>query len=117
MLDRSLIGSARQGVKRLRTAGGNCFVELDDRFVLEGALAGEFHASGLFTGSATADGVMRAGTVEAVFNGVFRDSQAEGKLVLRVGTGGLASLHGVLVLTGTPGVGGTYSGTIKLGSA
>lgn len=118
---------------RITTAGGNCFVELDDRFVLAGTLAGtldldfrlafhgpclaaqgEFHAAGKFTGTATTGGVARTGTAEAVFNGVFTGPQAEGKLVLQRGDGGLAGLHGVLVLTGTPGVGGTYSGSVHV---
>ncbi|MGH3032011.1 MAG: hypothetical protein ACRDNE_14850 [Gaiellaceae bacterium] len=118
---------------RVTTAGRNCFVELDDRFVLAGTLAGtldldfrlvfhgpcfasrgEFHAKGTFTGTATTGGVARTGTVQAVFNGVFAGPEAEGKLVLRQGDGGLTGLHGVLVLTGTPGVGGTYSGSVHV---
>lgn len=113
---------------RIWTADGNCFVELDDRFVLAGPLAGtleldlrlafhgpcfasrgEFHASGTFAGTATAGGVARSGTAEAAFNGLFAAGRAEGTLVLH-GSG----IHAVVTLAGTPGVGGTYAGTLHL---
>ena len=78
------------------------------------ASQGEFHAAGTFTGTATTGGVARTGTAEAVFDGVFAGPQAEGQLVLRQGDGGLTGLHGGLVFTGTPGVGGTYSASVHV---
>lgn len=116
-------------------AGSNCFAEIPgDTFALQGALEGslvldfrlhfhspcsaiafpaEFHATGTFTGTVTAAGRERAGGFDVVFAGTIDEQPlAQGTLVIRRGTGGLAGIHGVLGLEGIPGVGGTYGGRL-----
>ncbi|MGH2754408.1 MAG: hypothetical protein ACRDLB_08220 [Actinomycetota bacterium] len=120
-----------------RTAGNNCFTEIDDVFELTGTLEGEleldfvvtfhgpcsefptfpanFRAPAGFGGTVTLDGTMHTGSFEGTFNGrIDEQAVARGTLSIARGTGGLAGLHGVIVLEGTPGVGGTYSGDVHL---
>ena len=106
-----------------------CIIELDATFAFLGTLGGSFTASfkiihrgscaqpapeifeaqGTYTGSVTA----ASGTFDFNFEGsIDAQGNAEGKLVILRGTGGLANLHGMLTLTGQAGVGGTYSGQI-----
>lgn len=120
-----------------RTAGENCFTEIDDVFELTGTLEGQlnldfmvvfhgpcsafpsfpanFRAPAVFDGTVIVEGAAHAGSIEGTFNGrIDEQAVARGTLSIARGTGGLAGLHGVLVLEGTPGVGGTYSGDVHL---
>lgn len=122
-------------VTAVRPAGETCHVELTATFAFAGTLAGSFtapfsiqhhgscvepaaetfQASGTYAGTVTVAGSERTGTFEFTFAGTIDTAgNAEGKLVVRHGTGELEGLHGLVELTGLTGVGGTYSGSLHL---
>jgi len=111
--------------------GGTCFIEAALTFAFHGTLEGSFAANitiiragecgqpgseafrsaGTFTG--TVAGV--AGTFDFNFQGhIDAAGNARGELAIHRGTGGLATLHGQLTLSGQAGVGGTYEGFVDL---
>jgi hypothetical protein len=69
-----------------------------------------FVARGTFTGSVAGLG---SGKFKFVFSGTIDPAEnAQGTLVVESGSGGLGGLQGAVQLSGTSGVGGTYSGTL-----
>jgi hypothetical protein len=112
------------------TEDGGCVIELEATFSLTGTLEGvipfhfvvrqdapcdqaareRFKATGTFTG--TVAGV--SGTFAATFHGTIDGPNAQGKLTIHDGAGGLSDLHGHLTLTGTTGCCGTYTGRVDV---
>jgi hypothetical protein len=124
-----------ESVVSVQQVGTDCVIHLSVVFSFEGSLVGAFNppadfvlvqqapcnqsgpvnfvASGTFRG--TVNGA--AGTFNFVFVGSLPDpTHAHGTLYILGGTGQLSHLSGTLVLTGTPHVGGTYTGAVALGS-
>ena len=122
-------------VVSVQQVGPDCVIHLAVVFSFDGTLVGSFNppanfvlvqhapcsqsgpvtfvAAGAFQG--TVNGA--AGSFNFIFVGSLPDPQhAHGTLYILRGTGQLAHLRGTLVLTGTPHVGGTYAGTLALGS-
>ncbi len=122
-------------VVSVQQVGSDCIIHLTVTFSFEGSLVGSFNppanfvlvqqapcnqsgpvdfvAAGSFKG--TVNGA--AGTFTFVFIGSLPDPQhAHGTLYILAGTGQLSHLRGTLVLTGTPHVGGSYTGTVSSGS-
>jgi hypothetical protein len=122
-------------VTSVQQLGTECIIQLSVIFSFDGSLVGSFNppanfvlvqqapcsqsgpvrfvASGSFQG--TVNGA--AGSFNFVFVGSLPDPQhAHGTMFILGGTGQLSRLHGTLDLTGTPHVGGTYVGTVDLGS-
>jgi hypothetical protein len=112
---------------------GVCFVGLDAVFQLDGSFTGEaemhldvvnlgpcfepsaqvFRAKGTYMGTVEASGTAAEGTFDFTFQGrIDAEGHAEGLLVINRGTGGLANLQGTLLLAGTAGVDGDYSGKV-----
>lgn len=119
----------------VQQVGTDCVIHLTVVFSFDGTLIGSFNppanfvlvqrapcsqsgpitfvAAGSFQG--TVNGM--PGSFDFVFVGSLPDPQhARGTLYILRGTGELSQLRGTLVLTGTPHVGGTYVGTLDLGS-
>jgi hypothetical protein len=124
-----------ESVVSVQQVGADCVIHLSVVFSFEGSLVGAFNppadfvlvqhapcnqsgpinfvAAGTFQG--TVNGA--AGSFKFVFVGSLPDAQhAHGTLYILGGTGQLSHLSGSLVLTGTPHVGGTYTGTVAVGS-
>ena len=111
--------------------GGICRVNLRATFSFTGDLVGAFvapfsilHAGACdqaateaFQASGTYNGTVAgvSGSFDFLFTGTI-DAQghAQGELVILDGRGGLAGLHGAVMLAGQAGVGGTYTGTVTL---
>jgi len=111
--------------------GGTCRISLTATFTFTGDLNGAFTApfsvlhagacdqpareafqargtyNGSVAGSSGAFDFLFAGTIDPA-------GHAQGQLVPLQGTGGLASLRGVVTLEGQSGVGGNYSGIVVL---
>jgi Protein of unknown function (DUF3224) len=119
----------------VQQVGTDCVIHLKVVFSFEGSLVGAFNppadfllvqqapcnqsgpvtfvAAGTFQG--TVNGA--AGTLNFVFTGALPDPQhAHGTLYILGGTGQLSHASGAIVLTGMPHVGGTYTGSVALGS-
>jgi hypothetical protein len=122
-------------VVSVQQVGTDCVIHLTVVFSFQGTLVGSFNppadfvlvqqapcnqsgpisfvAAGTFQG--TVNGA--AGSFNFVFVGSLPDPQhAHGTMYIVGGTGELSQVHGTLVLTGTPHVGGTYTGTVAVGS-
>jgi hypothetical protein len=116
----------------IREAGNNCIIEADVTFAFTGGIDGAFSSLPLrivhhgpcdplgpapenFQGDGTFAGTVNgvAGSFDFNFRGkVDAAGNAEAKLTVRQGSGGLEELHGAITLTGITGVGGTYEGRV-----
>jgi hypothetical protein len=124
-----------ESVTSVQQVGTDCVINLAVVFSFQGSLVGSFSppanfvlvqqapcnqsgpinfvAAGTFQG--TVNGA--TGSFNFVFVGSLPDAtHAHGTLYILGGTGQLSHLSGSLVLTGTPHVGGTYTGTVAVGS-
>jgi hypothetical protein len=124
-----------ESVTSVQQVGTDCVINLAVVFSFQGSLVGSFNppanfvlvqqapcnqsgpinfvAAGTFQG--TVNGA--TGSFNFVFVGSLPDAtHAHGTLYILGGTGQLSHLSGSLVLTGTPHVGGTYTGTVAVGS-
>jgi hypothetical protein len=122
-------------VASVQQVGTDCVIHLTVVFSFEGTLVGSFNppadfvlvqqapcnqsgpitfvAAGAFQGMVNG----AAGTFNFVFVGSLPDPQhAQGTMYIVGGTGQLSRLSGTVILTGTPHVGGTYVGTVSVGS-
>ena len=110
--------------------GDFAILHIDAVFVLDGSFQGDlesefvilhlgplaepapelFFADGRFTGHVNG----AAGTLDYVFFGdVDAEGNADGRLIIRSGTGALSGVRSRLRLQGVTGVGGVYSGWIR----